>query len=672
MKNGNSNIKTITVASRPSPLAKEQVQEIARLLPHVSFEIKLQDSLGDKDRGTDLMSSGVPQDFFTREIDQMVVTGAADLAIHSAKDLPESLPAGLGILAITEGKTPTDSLVGPQGYSLETLPSGAKVGTSSLRRKTQLLEIRPDLIVVPIRGNIQDRIGIAQRGEVDAVVVATCALERLGLDQGSVLPFITHPLQGFLALIGRTDNLGLRALCSPLDARKKWGKVSLVGAGPGDPALITLKGRALLEQADQIFYDALLDPRQIQGLKAKLTYVGKRQGDHSYSQDKIQDLMIRAAQAGSAVVRLKGGDPFIYGRGGEEVLALREARLDYQVVPGVSSALGAAAYLDLPLTQRHEAATLAFSMGYPTGGIEVLDVDSQAMFMGRSNISRFAQLALDKGRAPEAKLVLVENATWPQQRRIVLSLAEAQEYQHDSKEPVLVILTKSADSFTGPSWFERQDKVLYTGTDPDKYKGPGQVFHYPVIEIGPREVDSSALERILGYDWLIFTSKYGVEHFFDHWYASGKDCRDLAGLRVLSIGEVTSHHLKNRGLVPDVQAQIPSSPGVVYAFSQLGLKAQRVLIPSSELALPIIPQGLRDQGHTVDRLYVYSSSIPRERAEIQLDWFDRVVFSSPSCVDNFFALFTGIPHSLLFEPQGPTTAARLQKVLEKRALNRRT
>jgi uroporphyrinogen III methyltransferase/synthase len=462
MKNGSCAIKEIKVGSRPSPLAKIQVQEIIGLFPAIDFQIQYTDSMGDKDRTKDLMSEGIPQDFFTREIDQLILRDMVDIGVHSAKDLPEVLPRGLEIFAITQGKNPGDSLVGPAGYNLDSLPQSAKVGTSSLRRKTQLLKIRPDLEILPIRGNIHERIQLTRDNLADAVVVATCALERLGLDSGVSLPLITHPLQGFLAVVGREEEQHLKDIFSPMDVRKSWGSVGLVGAGPGDPSLMTIQGRKVLEEADEVFYDALLDPRQLRGLKASLKYVGKRKGEHSYAQERIQDFMIRSAQAGRQVVRLKGGDPFVFGRGGEEVLALREARLNYRVVPGVSSALGAAAYLDLPLTQRNVSSSLAFSMGYPPEEIRVLNVDSQAVFMGRSNIGLFAQQALAKGYGPQTSLVLVENATWPQQRRIELSLEAALNYRHDSSEPVLVILSRSSEVFTGPSWFERQRKsTLY-------------------------------------------------------------------------------------------------------------------------------------------------------------------------------------------------------------------
>ena len=244
--------------------------------------------------------------------------------LHSAKDLPrQQSPLKLWTLLAPSQPQQTDSLVSGS-LSLEQLPSGAKVGTSSPSRKQQVLAQRPDIEIVSLRGTIEERIARVDSGELDAVIVATCALERLGLDLGHPLPFHVHPLQGYLALVGRSQvDPAIAERLKQLDARQSWGSVTLLGAGAGKPGLLTLEGQHSLLQADVIFYDALVS-QELLALtpSAKKIYVGKRRNDHSVQQSEISRQLWYTARQGKQVVRLKGGDALLFARAAEELQAL--------------------------------------------------------------------------------------------------------------------------------------------------------------------------------------------------------------------------------------------------------------------------------------------------------------------------------------------------------------
>ena len=275
------------------------------------------------------------------------------------------------------------------GPSLEKLPAGAKVGTSSPLRQKELRALRPDLEVVGIRGTIEERVGQLDRGLYDAIIVATCALHRLKLTHriGQILAFETHPLQGHLAVTALRGRPELKALWAPLDIRKGWGRVFLVGAGPGDPELLTLKAARLLRQAEVIFNDSLANPRILDGLSAEIRYVGKRGDAGGELQDKINHALYEAAVDGKRVVRLKGGDPMLFGRATEEMDYLEQRMVEVELVPGISSALAASAYTQIPLTEREVSSSVSFCLGHPPDRIPVPDSDTLVYFMSSGTLS---------------------------------------------------------------------------------------------------------------------------------------------------------------------------------------------------------------------------------------------------------------------------------------------
>jgi len=321
------------------------------------------ETAGDKDKVTPLTSSR--DDFFTDAIDRALLKGKADIAIHSAKDLPQDLHEGLKIFALTQGLDDKDAWVSRVHW--KDLPLKSRVGTSSVLRQKQILQMRPDVTIVNIRGTINERLQLIKKGKVDGIVVAACALKRLKLDSEikDIFPWEGMPLQGQLAVVGRQGDHELENLLSIIDVRRHYGKVTLVGAGPGDRELMTLKGVKALEAADCVFYDYLVDAGLLEHApQAEHIYAGKRKGEHSLSQEDLSRMLKEKAFAGKRVVRLKGGDPLIFGRGADEIQYLRSYHIEVEIVPGISSATGIPSSLGIPLTARGVSSSVAFLSGH--------------------------------------------------------------------------------------------------------------------------------------------------------------------------------------------------------------------------------------------------------------------------------------------------------------------
>ena len=277
----------ISVISRNSPLALLQVKEVFAQFPHINYTLIETQSFGDKNHQISLLENP-PADIFTRELDHALLAGDADIAIHSAKDLPYPLPNGIELIALFEAFDQTDALASKEAATLATLPLGARIGTSSPTRKRELLALRPDAQIVSIRGTIEQRLALVDNGEIDALIVATCALKRLGLAHRivEILPFETHPLQGNLAITAKAGRADLKALFAAKDIRNKYGKVSLVGFGPGNPDLLTLGGEKALTTADIIFHDDLLESEYLDKFIAKKIYVANARTNTASSRRK--------------------------------------------------------------------------------------------------------------------------------------------------------------------------------------------------------------------------------------------------------------------------------------------------------------------------------------------------------------------------------------------------
>ncbi|WGK69923.1 uroporphyrinogen-III C-methyltransferase [Candidatus Haliotispira prima] len=667
-----------TLLSRGSPLARAQLQEfLARLYgpgadPGSKRELHCRfiDSLGDKRKELSLLDGKAPDDFFTRELDREVLAGKADWALHSAKDLPRPLADGLEIRALLapENLLETDSLLSQGKQRLEDLGPRARIGSSSPGRRRQILALRPDLEVVPLRGTIGERIARVERGELDAVIVATCALHRLGLDEGYILPFEVHPLQGYLAAVGRiepgtSEPEAMAAALRRLDARQKWGAVTLLGAGAGDAGLLTLEGRRALGQADIVFYDALVnkDLLELAPPQAEKVYVGKRSGAHSMPQSRINGELWRAAREGKQVLRLKGGDALLFARAAEELQVLSEAGVSHRVLPGISAAFAAAASLALPLTQRgDEGASLHLLSAYPPERIDFhrLPPDGNIIFyMGLAQRREIQRRALEAGRRPEDPALVVLWASLPQQKNIYTTLGQLPQPEIEKKAAGLILLgpiarpPESCGRAAGSLPHELPElrgKTWITGLNPlmDRETPPELVWHLPLLELqsipiaepvkedeakaDADKADAGEADALKGTelsaavqraDLLLFTSKHAVRYFFA-WLEQAKsrrelDFRLLGDKRIVSIGVATSRELEQFGLClrepEDWQSPEESSVGLLREFARrggTGLRGRHILIPSGNKALPTLTEGLpleQNGGHSVERIILYKN-----------------------------------------------------------------
>lgn len=658
-------MNNLRVISRKSPLALLQVQEVFDFFPNLSFELIKLESFGDKHREISLLGNP-PSDIFTRELDAAILDETADIAIHSAKDLPYPLLSGLSVIALFEAFDQTDSLVSRDNLTLEQLPSGAKIGTSSPARRKELLSIHPDVEVVSIRGTIEERISLVDTGEIDALIVASCALNRLGLASraSEKLPFETHPLQGNLAIVASSDRPDLQTLFVKKDIRQNYGKVTLVGFGPGNPDLLTLGGDKALTQADIIFHDDLLDKNYLKKYVGEKVYVGKRKDRHCFEQNYINRLLLEAARAGKQVVRLKGGDPMVFAHGGEEIEYLQSNFVEVAVIPGVSSGIAVSALTKVPLTHRGISSSVAFISSH-SNAVQIPQTDTLVYYMAGSNIRLIAQKAIAKGKNPNTPVMLTYNVSMPDQHEFFSTLEELAVSESKYPTPVIIVIGDVVSLRNNAEQAVRKPLILVTGTQKEHYDQIGKVIHQPLIRIEKIENNTELikeLDRLIEYDWLFFTSRYAVSFFFEELEKSGKDSRSLAVLNIGSVGNVTSEALKQYGILPDLQATDESSDGLLNDIKKKKILSAKVLIPRSDIGLAVLPDGLKKLGWEVTTVSIYQNTFPENLERLDLTNVQIIVFSSPSCVTNFFKLYGSFPTNKQFIFRGKETEKRYNQL----------
>jgi uroporphyrinogen III methyltransferase/synthase len=653
------------VVARSSALSLAQVREVFSFLPEVEYSLIAVESFGDKNKHIPL-TDNIPADFFTREQDGMLLAGEADIAIHSAKDLPYPLPAGIELFALFAATDKSDSLVSRGSLTLAQLPAGARVGTSSAARRSELLKLRPDLTVIDIRGTIEERIAQVDSGRIDALIVATCALHRLHLHHriAEVLPFKTHDLQGNLAVAGRAGDAELKKRFAPFDERRRYGKVTLVGFGPGNPDLLTRGGDRALGEADVIFCDDLIDHGFIDRYKAEKVYVGKRRGRHSHSQQEIHELLYRSAVSGRRTVRLKGGDPMIFAHGREEYDFLRSRFVETDIIPGITSGVALAACTHIPLTHRGVASSVAFVSGHAGRDAPVpANVHTLVYYMAGAHIPDVAARLTGEGYSPDTPVALVCSVSLPNQKVFFSSLGELLYSTVRYPAPILAVIGNTVA-------FENRKAVmqntLVTGTTSEEYAAHGRVVHTPLIKIQKRDGAAPVQilsERLKTFDWIVFTSRYGVRYFFELLDETGFDIRVLSSVRIASTGRTTTAELGRHHIRPDAESDTGSAEGLIRHFAESRLSGLHILLPRSDRGLKQLPDALAALGHDVTDLPVYRNT-PDEGAErVDLSRFHQIIFSSPSCVEAFRRLYGELPAETLLTARGKTTLNELKHTL---------
>ena len=684
--------KKIRVIARGSRLSRLQVEEVFKYFPELAYEIKYLESYGDKNQQISLLNGEAPADIFTRELDDAIRQGDADIAIHSAKDLPYPLPEDMEVIALFPAFDTTDSLVSRDHKKLAELPAGSIIGTSSPLRKKGLNELRPDLTIKGIRGCIEDRVQQVKDGKYDAAIVATCALKRLGMEDeiAEVLPFPTHPLQGFLAITAKKvkSNSSLLTLRSSLkNLLNSQGSVSLVGFGPGDPELLTIKAAKAIDAADIIFYDDLIDETYLKDKKAEKVYVGKRAGYHHKEQSEINRLLLDAARKGKNVVRLKGGDPMIFAHGSEEIEFLESNLIQVNVIPGITTASALAASQKISLTHRDFSSSVALVSGHTPQPVTP-DAETLVYYMGAKQLQAIAtQLIDEKGRAFNTPVLLTYNVSRPDEQTFETTLWELRNGEKkDLPTPLIALIGNVA----GLKHHQASDikPTLYTGTLPDIEKRNPDYTYTPLIEIYNSSIfnlqyalydeENYKYYKGKGLAWndddekkpkyVVFTSQHSISSTIE---CIPELLEEQENYRFISIGDTTTEALHNAGIKDVIQVEEDNRFGIIKWFEkekekydEAKARYEDIIYPHSSLSPEDIPLALQELGFCVKSFVAYKNVMPEHPRLVNLNHFKRIVFTSPSTIDNFIELYGKLPENTEFITRGPITQKHLEEVLE--------
>ncbi len=458
--------------------------------------------------------------------------------------------------------------------------------------------------------------------------------------------------------------------------KKSAPMVYLVGAGPGDPGLITVRGKQLLERAEVIIYDYLASKKLLKHVPkdAEFIYAGKRGGvKHTHTQAEINSMLVDRASSGRLVVRLKGGDPFIFGRGGEEIEELVQAGIPFEVVPGVTSATAAATYAGIPITHREYTSTVAFVTGHedPTKKTSNIAWDKLAtgvgtivVYMGIKNLETITRKIIKHGRDPKTPVAVVRWASTAEQRTVVGNLENIARVvrENNIKPPSLVIIGEVVNLRDTINWYEKRSlfskRIVVTRTRDQASElvsllenNGAECIEFPTISLEPvesYEILDRALEEIENFHWVLFTSINAVDYFFKRLFASGKDVRELKGPKIAAVGKVTAEALACRGIKADLLPDEFTGDGLAETLINKGVKDLNILIPRAVKARETLPERLKDAGAEVTLAPVYRNVLPKsiegEKLKGELlqaleeKRVDMVTFTSSSTVKNFITL----------------------------------
>lgn len=784
----------IKIGTRKSKLALIQTDivkdKIKKAFPQIEVEIVKIDTKGDQILDKSLTSFG-GKGVFTAELEAELLSGAVDIAVHSAKDMPMDFPEGLGIGAVLDRADVRDTFVTTTGKTLEELEPGSVVGTSSLRRELLIKEINPYVTIKLLRGNVQTRLSKLRDGQYDGIILAAAGIERLGYEKEEGLyyqyldPDVFLPAAGqgilavesrvedaemaeilaaihsekaecllmaeraFLKTIGGSCNAPAAALCREgngefsmramyvkdgIHSRKTYmtvniedamaekdadsksitgaavaatasveeaatgeetvskdiarrskvevatelgikvahevnkGMVYLVGAGPGDEDLMTRKGLRLLREADVVVYDNLASSSLLNEVRddAELIYAGKRSSNHHLKQYETNELLVKLALEGKNVVRLKGGDPYIFGRGGEEGQELREAGVDFEVVPGISSSYSVPAYCGIPVTHRDFASSFHVITGHEgnhKNGVSVLNYETLAkeegtliFLMGLKNLPNIVASLIENGKDPATPVGVLQEGTTARQRVATGTLADIVEVvkREGIKTPAITVVGDVVSLRQVLDWYGHKPlsgkSVLVTGTtsmverlSPILKEEGAEAISFSLIRterMRMPELDV-ALKEIDKYNWIVLTSANGVECFFEEMKEIRMDIRKLAHVRFAVIGDGTRKALEAHGIFCDFIPTAYSSKDMAEAMIPHIEKDENVLLLRAEEANRVLPDALEEAGisHTCISLY-HTVTDERKADELNrlIKMVDYVTFASSSAVRAFVSM----------------------------------
>src|SRR5213080_422907 len=469
----------------------------------------------------------------------------------------------------------------------------------------------------------------------------------------------------------------------------KTGKVYLVGAGPGDPGLVTLRAKECIENADVIIYDHLANPETLGWARddAEITYVGKTPGESRSNQNEINALLIKKAHEGKQVVRLKGGDPFVFGRGAEEAQAIADAGIAFEIVPGITSAIAGPAYAGIPMTHRGHNSHVTFFTGHedPAKAESAIDYaalaklgGTQVMLMGVERLGAITSEMLKQGARSDLPVALVRSATTGQQQTLTGTLSDIAQkaVASDFKAPAVAVFGDVVALRDSLNWYEKRPllgkRIVVTRTRKQasvlskKLRALGaHVIELPTIQIEPptdlREF-AELVQDAHVYDWIVFTSANGVEAFFDMFFKLYDDAREMGAVRIAAIGPATAQRVKDFHLHVDLQPDEFVAEAVVKEFEKQGsIENMRILLVRAEKARDTLPKELSALGAIVDEAFAYRT-VPETRdtsgarRQLAQDGADLITFTSSSTVENFLALGLPWPQGMRIASIGPITS----------------
>jgi uroporphyrinogen III methyltransferase/synthase len=478
---------------------------------------------------------------------------------------------------------------------------------------------------------------------------------------------------------------------------KHAGIVYLVGAGPGDAGLLTLRGAELLARADVVVYDALVNPEllRLAPKGAEIIFGGKRGKDHAIPQAELNQLLITKARAGKTVVRLKGGDPYVFGRGGEEAEELADAHVPFEVVPGVSSFVAVPNYAGVPLTHRDFSSRITLITGHEDPAKEASAIDwpqvartpgTKVIMMGTDRIGQIAETLVSQGMAPSTPVVMVRWGTTGRQRAIEGTLATiAKVAEHEKiSPPTVAVIGEVAKLRAKLNWFERRplfgQRIVVTRTREQAsvlshqlHELGAEVLEIPTIKFEPPDARDSLVDALLelnSYDWLVFTSPNGVTSFFEYFFRRFHDMRDIGGARIAAVGPATANKLKELHLQVDLMPDEALAANIAEEFAEFEtIENLKICLFRAEVANRELPEALEELGAIVDDIACYKTvpeteDVTGAAAKLSEGGADWLTFTSGSTVEHFHARFD-LPALLKKFPQlktatiGPETSKAL-------------
>lgn len=476
------------------------------------------------------------------------------------------------------------------------------------------------------------------------------------------------------------------------------GKVYIVGAGPGDIGLFTVKGLKYLKKAEVVVYDFHLNAQILNYINhdAEFIYAGKRGGHHTMTQDEINRTIVEKAKEGKVICRLKGGDPFVFGRGGEEAEALANEGIEFEVVPGVSSSVAAPAYAGIPLTHRLYSSSLTVVPGYEDTTKEESSINWDALAKGAGtivflmavkNISLVCLKLIENGKSPDTPVAVIRWGTRSDQKTLVSNLKDIARIveEKDIKPPAVMVVGEVVKLREKLKWYENKPlfgkRVLVTREHSEGFEAledlGAEVIEFSTIKIVPPESWSeldAAIDKIESYNWLIFTSANGVKFFFKRFFEKERDIRDLKGIKICSIGEKTASFIKSFGIKVDLVPEQFNAEGLVKSFASgltgNGLKGLRFLLPRAEEAREVFPEKVRELGGEIDVATAYRTVKPelhgkRLRRFLKEGKISIATFTSAATFNNFMSIMEddalGLLKGVAIAVIGPVTARAVEK-----------